>query len=698
MSDKSTPAVIGCLLDVSGSMRKALKVGRPGENAIERLRAVLNAALQLARAEHERNPQALMFVGVFGLNQKARCPPGVDLCRLIDALLKIRESDRTGHELLIELANENNLDHITTYIQTNSQTTMLASYINTCNVAQKVLTNSLTPSRVQSRLAVGGLRGGVDGASIGHRYGNKVVDSIVDNNADNSEALRLARKIWDDWWQPFVKLEACPVAKVVDLLQRLQKYPKTSDNKGSKEEGTDFLVDMLCRYMYGRTPMRDALNQSLAAFRKHSIDQQRILVLISDGKSTDGDPKEMNDDLQQEKVTIATVYLTDDQGVARRRLYDEAPEAPEEWNKGQHTLFGIATKVAVPTHPIPVLASVGWRVPSSGECALFIMVRSAAVLDEFCSLLLSARFGSADALLDIMRRVQLDEYINDGYMKTQNNPSDQGQSETCYAHAIAAVVHMALHRIIGREKGHPSIKVIRTRILKKFPPGPDGQCTEKVLEKAMEWYPPLQFQPVYEDGARQAVLCRRPVLATFHLSESGWDAFSEHFENPDTKSSVLMNDHMRPHRSLPTNGGHAVVLTSCDPHSLTFLNSWGKRWGNRGSFSVENHEVLELDDPPLKRFDVRFYDIFWIAEDLTTAEQHKYMAEVDKALQARVVQYPSIFELETLCPLCGRSARIADFTGSIRQAVCPHCKQAFEPQPGHLVQALYARRGLGDVA
>jgi hypothetical protein len=83
-------------------------------------------------------------------------------------------------------------------------------------------------------------------------------------------------------------------------------------------------------------------------------------------------------------------------------------------------------------------------------------VCSAAALDEFFSLLLSARFGSADALLDILARVRLDVYIDYEHVRTRNNPSDQGQSMTCYAHATATVLHMALLRIVGREEGYPN--------------------------------------------------------------------------------------------------------------------------------------------------------------------------------------------------------------------------------------------------
>ena len=226
-----------------------------------------------------------------------------------------------------------------------------------------------------------------------------------------------------------------------------------------EEPGAGTLLDTLRRYIYGSTPMRDALSRSLETFRKHPIAEKRVLVLVSDGNSTDGDPLPLARELQQANVTMAAVYLASDRAVPRRRLYDQAAEG---WNAGQHTLFGMAARVAGVTHPIPLLASMGWEVPSSGECALYAMVCSVVALDEFFSLLLSARFGSADALLDIIGRVQLDAYIDDEHVRTRSNPSDQGQSMACYAYATAAVLHMALLRIVGREGGCPSIDEIRT--------------------------------------------------------------------------------------------------------------------------------------------------------------------------------------------------------------------------------------------
>lgn len=213
---------------------------------------------------------------------------------------------------------------------------------------------------------------------------------------------------------------------------------------------------------------------------------------------------------------------------------------------------------------------------------------------------------------------------------------------------------------------------------------------------ATAWYRPLRFREVDEEGARQAVLHRRPVLTTFRLSSSGWDTFCKHFGSAAAGSSVPTRAHMALHRSLPDNGGHAVVLSKCDPRSLTFPNSWGHEWGKDGTFSVEDHTVLELDGAS-KAIRVCFYDVYWLESDLTAVERQAYNTKVDETLRARAEQHPSILELETRCPHCCNVAPIAGLT-SIRQAVCPLCHKSFMPELGHLAQVLCAREGLDDTA
>jgi hypothetical protein len=289
---------------------------------------------------------------------------------------------------------------------------------------------------------------------------------------------------------------------------------------------------------------------------------------------------------------------------------------------------------------------------------------------SFAHCLLSARFGSTDALLDVLGRMQLDAYIDDSHVRTCRNPSDQGRSGTCYAHASAAVLHMAMLRIVDREGGYPSIEDIRTKILDKFPSRPGGWPVEEVLRAATTWYRPLCFRKVDEESARQAVLRRRPVLSTFRLSQSDWDTFDQHIGTTATASSVLTYYQMAPHRLSPPGGGHAVVLTSYDPRSLTFMNSWGYQLGNNGSFSVENPSVLGIDGT-IGELHPSFYDIYWVEGDLTATERQAYETKVDDALRPHTEQYPIIFKLEAHCPKCQSNTPIADFIAAFAVRCAP---------------------------
>ncbi|KAK7435469.1 hypothetical protein Landi51_13008 [Colletotrichum acutatum] len=144
----------------------------------------------------------------------------------------------------------------------------------------------------------------------------------------------------------------------------------------------------------------------------------------------------------------------------------------------------MAGRVAGVVHPVPALASVGWRIPSAGEIALHVTVSTSAALNEMCSLLLSARLGSANLLLDLVGRLRLNEYTNNENVRGYQNPSDEVQELTCYAHATTAVICMAMSRIFGRQGGYDDIEAVRQRILEVYPAVPQGRNAREVVENA----------------------------------------------------------------------------------------------------------------------------------------------------------------------------------------------------------------------
>ncbi|KAL6819777.1 hypothetical protein V8C40DRAFT_281111 [Trichoderma camerunense] len=697
-SGESPAALVGCLLDISGSMQKALEVDRPNEPATERLEAVLRAALKVAQVEKERCSNALIFIGIFGLKEKVVesdtedvSPSVVDLCAVADALVGYSNEQSSGHDLLIARANREHRSHITRYIReklTDSEARILDAHLQEHPADTQQFVYSIPPGRTVQTIHIGsqttggvlGTAGGIGIGSLlfgpvgtviaafvagsgGVSFGDRLANGIEDRAVEESEALSLARRICARWLNNFTNFRARPVDDVIRILEQLlQRSDASTETNRDARNGASSELETLKRYLYGRTPMQQALRSSLDVFRSYPNVEQRLLLLVSDGLSTDGDPIEISSELEKDKVSIATIYLTSDRRIAHRQLYYQSVNS---WNDGQRKLFHMATNFSCLEHPVPVLASTGWKVPSEGEARLYAVLSSSAALDEFCSLLVSACPGMADGLLDIIGRISQDAYINDEHVKTCRKPSNQGSSGTCHAHATAGAIHMSLLRIVGREDGYPSIEEIRKRILTEFPAQQGGRNTRSVLNQSVQWYRPLHYQEVDENGARQAVLHRRPVLATF--------------------VRILTCAQMVPHRSGIRDGGHAVIMTGCSPRSLTFLNSWGRKWGNNGSFSVESYTALELNNTPM-----RFYDVYWLESELTSAEKQAYASKVDNNLRSFSEKYPGILELQLRCPACSSTTRLGDYDGTVRQLKCPHCNELFTPDVKSLIDTLNA--------
>lgn len=232
MSDSSPSAVLGCLLDVSGSMRKAVAVEDRGKQPVERLVAVLRAALELARAERAHGTKTLMFVGISGMNEKMRCSAVVDLCRTIEALLDLRRSGDTksGHDRLVDTANSQNRAYIEKYIRsklTNEEAEVSHRHLeqHPREIHDFITAIPTEDEKHQTRAKVrnyGGAGGALADAAVGSVSGpvgsavgfavggfvamvareaatDAVADYIENAAVDGSEALRLAHRVWDDW-------------------------------------------------------------------------------------------------------------------------------------------------------------------------------------------------------------------------------------------------------------------------------------------------------------------------------------------------------------------------------------------------------------------------------------------------------------------------------------------------------------------
>ncbi|KAK1753813.1 hypothetical protein QBC47DRAFT_430835 [Echria macrotheca] len=244
--------------------------------------------------------------------------------------------------------------------------------------------------------------------------------------------------------------------------------------------------------------------------------------------------------------------------------------------------------------------------------------------------------------------------LRDELRRIVENPSDHGSSRTCYAHAAAVPVYMALRRIYKRDGGYPTLEGIRKALIKELPEREEGWSVLDALSVATRLYRPLQFQELLsEDAVKKAVLDGRPVLAQIRLTEDGWDAFEGHWtcsmDEHGLRHPVLTLDKMREFNTGPVrSNGHGVVLVEVREDSLVFLNSWGKDWGTDGTFAIENWDVLRAMDGP-NRFRLRFLDVFWLEKDLRPRERRAFQEAAGNCMQRKLE--PPLSPYQRLGPL-----------------------------------------------
>ena len=354
------------------------------------------------------------------------------------------------------------------------------------------------------------------------------VPNIVKEGADaavaKSEAFKLAHKIIDGIWQDLPRPK--PVQEVSKMLDELLKAPSASS---TSHDHIHKFLKQIEPFVFGRTPMCKALTDAQAVFRNINA-KLKVLFILSGGGSTDGDPRPICEELCRSNITIVTCFLTSDEiGNPRQLLYEPDPN----WRSGdgRSVLFEMSSTMPNTHTPISYLTDANWTLPASGESRLFVQANSLDVVDEFCKIVVSQMTEPCDALVDILEKVDLATYINQ--MNADFVPKKQ-IGGTSYANAIAAVFHLAMRRIVGREGGYPDFYELREHFIDKY--GIDGAYTVQVLKEMCPDYR-LHFKEVNETGARQAINHRRPVVATFFLYDEEWDWFIHFYEN--TPGGVL---------------------------------------------------------------------------------------------------------------------------------------------------------------
>ena len=437
-------------------------------------------------------------------------------------------------------------------------------------------------------------------------------------------------------------------------------------------ERVDGLLETIEPCIYGKTPLMKAMCHSVDLFSyKEFANHQKLLFILSDGMPTDGHDPPLQT-LSSLGVTIVSCFITNQKLSDPRHLYSIQDQ---RWEDPAKFMFRMSSTITTQKIPHTLFVKRGWKIDmDNNETRLFFQVNHPDLVKEVCDM---AKKGvlSQDALSDMLSVVDLDLYINKSSDKFGAKRQHGG---TCYANASAAVLHLAMKRIIGRDGGYPDFFELRRELIAKY--GKRGASTKRVLEEVCPKYR-LKCKEVNAIDAMKAISAKQPVVARFFLSGAQWDQFYKFYAvNP---KGVLTRSYLdSKHHSTSNPGGHAVVLTSYDADSLRLMNSWGDDWADNGFFRVQNTNVL----PGLKLFDV-----FWTLDSLSQKEKRAYDQHGPKIAAKLIGSLKGIQAVKYECPLCAVESRVVDYSGHLLKTKCPSCNGTFNANEagGDLALNLY---------
>ena len=423
------------------------------------------------------------------------------------------------------------------------------------------------------------------------------------------------------------------------------------------EEQVDELLEAVEPYIYGGTPLIQAMNYSVDLFSTSEFaNHKKLLFILSDGQPADGNDPPLQR-LKALEVTIVSCFITQKGLSDPRHLYSILDEG---WERPAKFMFKISSIIKTQEIPRTLFVKKKWEIDiDNNETRLFFQVNHPDVIKDVCDM---AKNGvlSKDALSDVLSSVDLDVYINkanDGFKAKRQHGG------TCYANASAAVMHLAMKHIIQRDGGYPDFFELRDKLIAEY--GTNGAVIKDVLHKICPEYR-LHCETVDAKGAMKAISAKRPVVATFYLTGAQWDQFGKFFKN--NKKGILTESYLNStHHSTSEAGGHAVVLTSYDAESLHLMNSWGDKWADDGFFRVQNADVLGLE----------FFDVCWYENDLSKQEKKAYKKHGAEVASKLMKSLKGLQEVKCKCPLCAVESKVVDYSGHLLEAKCPACKETF---------------------
>jgi SEFIR domain-containing protein len=320
----STPprakALIAIAIDVSGSMAQSMPRELTGPSS--RLQAVRDSLEHIGREARriantippERRSDVRLFAYAFGLRLGA-----LNVADLL-TLLRASQEINTSHEI----------DAATREVEREARQ-QIQAYSSWIGLAEQYL-------------------------------GREAVSSVARNLGEGAVRQRLLSRLLSR------------IESLGDTTASLGDLADVWAQSGGAIEGAEDII-------FGDTPLTEAFRRVVQRFhieqRHCSSDTQKVLLVLSDGEPTDGDPRPIAKNLPAD-VTVVSCFVTNADVTAARTLF-AAPDST--WPAGARLMFDMSS-VAEPGNPfLQQLQARGWIVPA--ETKLFMQVNRSDILQEF---------------------------------------------------------------------------------------------------------------------------------------------------------------------------------------------------------------------------------------------------------------------------------------------------------------------------
>jgi hypothetical protein len=233
---------------------------------------------------------------------------------------------------------------------------------------------------MQMRRNVEGRFGGLAGIARASGFGS-IVDSIA-QSAEESARRQLTEEAERNVAQDMIDYLRTQVGDTT--LEAGELIRIWSKGNGS--------FDNASRFIFGSTPMLGCMNEIERRFQReknkaNDTVSTRILLIISDGESTDGSPDDTINRMKDDGIIIACAYVTGSNIQSPREL---RTTVATEWPSGAERMFGLASSIEPLGEAVygsgsnalrEELEKSGWTVPQ--DARLFIQVNHSDVLADF---------------------------------------------------------------------------------------------------------------------------------------------------------------------------------------------------------------------------------------------------------------------------------------------------------------------------